>query len=163
MEKLEIPGTTAVRFLREKNIEFIPRFYTYEAHGGTRVASSALNVQEHNVIKTLVFETDAKQPMLVLMHGDWEVSVKQLARTLGVKQVVPSTEENAYRHTGYQVGGISPFGTRKQLPVYIESTIMSLERIYINGGKRGFLLDVLPAALRVLPQITEVTVGIVPE
>ena len=148
MTRLEIPATTAVRFLTAHGIPFEPHFYNYEEHGGTNHASTEMQVPEHSVIKTLVFETDARKPLLVLMHGDCEVSTKQLARIIGVKHVAPCDPATARRHTGYTVGGISPFGTRSPLPVYIESTILSLPVIYINGGKRGFLVAISPEAVQ---------------
>ncbi len=148
MARPEIPATTAIRFLNSRKIPFDPHFYKYEEHGGTSRASSELQVPEHAVIKTLVFETDEREPLLVLMHGDREVSQKQLARILGVKHVVPCDPAGAQRHTGSMVGGISPFGTRTALPVYVEATILSLPVIYINGGKRGFLVSVSPAMVR---------------
>jgi Cys-tRNA(Pro) deacylase len=160
MTQQEIPATTAVRFLAAHAIPFEPHFYTYEEHGGTGRASAELQVPEHNVIKTLVFETDARKPLLVLMHGDCEVSTKQLARILGVKHVAPCDPAAARRHTGYMVGGISPFGTRSPLPVYVESTILSLPVIYINGGKRGFLVAISPAVIPVHLASTPVDVAI---
>jgi Cys-tRNA(Pro) deacylase len=160
---MDYPVTTAVRVLREHKISFDPHFYVYEERGGTGHAARSLGVDEHAVVKTLVFETDARKPLLVLMHGDREVSTKQLARFLGVKQVIPCDPHAAQRHTGYTVGGISPFGTRTPLPVYAEATILALPKIYINGGKRGFLVSIAPPALRVALQVTEVQVGIVPE
>lgn len=148
MARPEIPATAAVRFLTARKIPFEPHLYKYEEHGGTGRASSELGVPEHGVVKTLVFETDTRKPLLVLMHGDCEVSQKQLARILGVKHVTPCDPAAAQRHTGYTVGGISPFGTRNALPVYVEATILSLPTVYINGGKRGFLVSVNPAAIR---------------
>lgn len=161
MSKPDYPVTPAIRLLREKGIEFVPHLYAYEAHGGTRASSRELGVDEHAVIKTLVMETDARSPLLVLMHGDKEVSTKQLARTLGVKQVAPVSEATVTRLTGYMVGGCSPFGTRSRLHVYAESTIFRLPRIYINGGKRGFLVEIDPSDLRrALDGVTEVEAAI---
>jgi Cys-tRNA(Pro) deacylase len=148
MTSADVPVTTAVRFLREKRIPFEPCPYDYEEHGGTRRAAECLGVDEHAVVKTLVMETGERAPLIILMHGDREVSTKQLARTLGVKQVAPCEAATASRHTGYMVGGTSPFGTRKSLPVYAESTIFDLPRIYVNGGKKGFLVAIDPRALR---------------
>jgi Cys-tRNA(Pro) deacylase len=159
MSKIEIPVTTAVRYLRDKKINFIPHFYKYEEHGGTKVASTSLNIPERNTIKTIVMETESKQPLIVLMQGDMEVSTKQLARTIGVKHVEPCDEKTAERHTGYIFGGTSPFGTRKSLPVYAEKSIFELEKIYINGGKRGFLVEMVPADLENALPITKVEVG----
>ena len=147
MDKQDIPITPAVRFLREKKIAFQPHFYPYEDHGGTRVASAKLRVPEHAIIKTLVMASESGQPLLVLEHGDNQVSTKQLARILGVKKINPCDEGTAQKHTGYQVGGISPFGTKKKMPVYAEKSIFSLSKMYINGGKRGFLVEISPADL----------------
>jgi Cys-tRNA(Pro) deacylase len=160
---MEYPVTTAVRVLRERQISFDPHFYVYEDHGGTRHAATSLSVDEHAVIKTLVFETDARKPLLVLMHGDREVSTKQMARFLGVKQVIPCDQAAAQRHTGYMVGGISPFGTRTPLPVYVEASIFVLPRIFINGGKRGFLVSMTPESLARALHTMEVHVGIAPQ
>lgn len=159
MPSADVPVTTAVRVLREKKIPFDPFFYTYEEHGGTAHAAASLGVDEHAVVKTLVFETDARKPLLVLMNGDREVSTKQLARLIGVKQVIPCDPAAAHRHTGYTVGGISPFGTRSPLPVFAESAIFALPRIYINGGKRGFLVSIAPEDLRRVLEPREVDVG----
>jgi Cys-tRNA(Pro) deacylase len=158
--KEEVPITPGVRFLKGAKIPFTPHSYIYEEHGGTRQAASVLRVAEHQVIKTLVFETDSRQPLLVLMHGDREVSTKQLARLLGVKRVQPCSQASAQKHTGYQVGGISPFGTKRPLPVYVEKTILSLARIFINGGKRGFLIEMLPGDLERGLQVKEVEVAL---
>jgi len=133
--------------LREKAIEFTPHLYDYVEKGGTRESARQLGVDEHAVVKTLVFETNEKKPLIVLMHGDREVSTKTLARRLGVKSVEPATPEKASKLTGYLVGGTSPFGTRTALPVYVESTIFELDEIYINGGKRGFLIEIDPGIL----------------
>lgn len=160
MSKADYPITTGVRFLRDHKIEFTPRPYDYEQHGGTQRAAKELGVDEHMVIKTLVFEIDPRNQFLVLMHGDCEVSAKNLARFLEVKQVVPANEATANRVTGYQVGGISPFGTRTELPVFAERTIFSLPKIIINGGKRGFLVEVDPLSIRGPLNIRDVEVGI---
>lgn len=152
MEKTEVPITPAVRTLRQKGIGFVPHFYAYEEHGGTGRAADQLKVSEHLVIKTLIMESESGRPFVVLQHGDFQISTKQLARTLGVKRVIPCDEGAAQRHTGYQVGGISPLGTKKIMPVYAEKSILSLEKMYINGGKRGFLIEVKPSdLLRILP------------
>ena len=155
----DFPITQAVRFLREKKIEFVPRLYDYVEKGGTRESAKQLGVDEHAVVKTVVFETNDKKPLIVLMHGDREVSTKNLARYLNVKSVEPATPEKATKWTGYLVGGTSPFGTKTKIPVYVEQTIFELERIYINGGKRGFLVEIDPAALAVL-EVEKVEVGI---
>jgi len=150
MKKPDLPITSAVRFLREKGIHFIPHFYTYEEHGGTLVASGALGVSEHITIKTIIMETDEKKPFIVLMHGDCEVSAKNLARFMGVKGVQPCDERNGERITGYVFGGMSPFGTRTKLPVYVEKSIFELQKVYINAGKRGFLVEIAPSSLNAL-------------
>jgi Cys-tRNA(Pro) deacylase len=139
--------TQAIRFLKDRGAVFAVHSYVYEEHGGTTVAARELRVEEDAVIKTLVFETDAREPLIVLMHGDKEVSTKNLARFLGVKAVHPCSPENANKHTGYMVGGISPFGTRKMLNVFMERTIADLPVLYINAGKRGLLAEMTPAAL----------------
>lgn len=157
----DYPITPAVRALRQLGIAFTPRLYDWEEHGGTRRSAELLGIPEHQVIKTLVMETDARQPLLVLMHGDREVSTKQLARVLGVKRVEPCSAAAAQKHTGYLFGGTSPFGTRARLPVYVESSILELPRLAINGGKRGFLVELLPADLkRALPlEPVQVAIG----
>ena len=157
---MDYPVTPAIRLLREKKIEFEPHLYDYEERGGTRHSAESLGVDEHAVVKTLVMETEQRKPLIVLMHGDREVSTKQLARTLGVKAVQPCKPDVAQKHTGYLVGGTSPFGTRARLPVYAERTIFGLPRIYINGGKRGFLVSIEPRVLRELLPVTEVEVGV---
>jgi len=144
MSKEKPPVTAAVRALREAGVPFTDHPYVYEEKGGTAVSSRELRVDEHSVVKTLVLEDEGKNPLVVLMHGDRQVSTKELARSIGVKSVTPCSPETAHRHTGYVVGGTSPFGTRKALPVYMEETILSLPRIYINGGKRGYLVGVDP-------------------
>jgi Cys-tRNA(Pro) deacylase len=152
------PVTMAVRALRSAKVEFEPHLYTWQPHGGTHVSSQALGVDEHAVIKTLIFEDDTKEPLCVLMHGDNEVSAKQLARIIGVKTVGPCSPEVADKHSGYQVGGTSPFGLRRQMPVYMQQTILELPLIYINGGARGFLVSIDPQeAKRVLsPTLVDV-------
>lgn len=139
--------TPATRFLTERQVAFTLTPYEYEEHGGTRVSSQKLGVAEHQVIKTLVFEDETKEPLLILMHGDKQVSAKQLARQLGVKTVQPCKPEVAQRHTGYLVGGTSPFGTKKALRVCCERSITTLERIYINAGGRGLLCSLAPSEL----------------
>lgn len=138
------PVTMAVRALRAAKVTFEPHLYPWEPRGGTRASSEALGVDEHAVIKTLIFEDERKQPLCVLMHGDREVSAKNLARAIGTKTVGPCAPEVADRHSGYQVGGTSPFGLRKQMPVYMQQTILDLPLIYINGGARGFLVSLEP-------------------
>ena len=147
----QAPETPATKFLDQHRVAQSNHHYAYEEHGGTKVSSRELNVAEHAVVKTLVMEDDAGKPLLVLMHGDRKVSTKELARQLGVKKVGPCTPEDATRHTGYLVGGCSPFGTRKALPVCMEKTILDLPLVYINGGRRGYLVGVHPHdLLRVL-------------
>lgn len=156
---IDFPVTSAIRFLREKKVGFTPHLYNYVEHGGTRESAEQLGVDEHAVIKTLVFETNEKKPLIVLMHGDLEVSTKNLARQIGVKSIEPASADRATKATGYLFGGTSPFGTKTRTPVYVEKTIFDLEKIYINGGKRGFLVAMKPGALRLL-DIKEVSVGI---
>jgi Cys-tRNA(Pro) deacylase len=162
MTKDAYPITAAVRDLRNNNISFIPHIYKYEEHGGTRHTSEILGVSEYLIVKTLIMETDQKNPLIILMHGNCEVSTKQLARIIGVKQVSPCDANTAQRHTGYQFGGTSPFGTRHPLPVYVEKTILSLPKIYINGGKRGFIIEINSHDLGTMFQIVEVEVAISP-
>jgi len=138
------PVTPAVRVLREHGIAFTDHLYAYEERGGTAVSARELGVEEHAVVKTLIMEDDKKNPLIVLMHGDMKVSTKELARVMGVKTISPCDPEVANRHSGYMVGGTSPFGTRKAMPVYMEQTILKLERIWINGGKRGYLVGLAP-------------------
>ena len=157
---MNYPVTPAVRLLREKKVEFEPHLYNYEEHGGTRHSAASLQVDEHAVVKTLVMETDARQPLIILMHGDREVSTKQLARAIGARSVEPCNPQTAQKHTGYMVGGTSPFGTRTRMPVYVERTIFELPKIYINGGKRGFLVGIDPKVLREVLQVEEVEAAI---
>jgi len=152
--KDKFPITPAIRFLRENRVDFIECPYKYEEEGGTEVAARVLGVDEHQVIKTLVMEDDQKKPLIVLMHGDRQVSTKALARMIGVKSVIPCAPETALKHTGYRVGGISPFGIRKSLPIYVEESILSLPKIFINAGKRGMLCEISPTDLvRILKPI----------
>lgn len=141
------PSTNATRLLKAKGIAFSEHLYRYEDRGGTRVSARELGVDEHAVVKTLVFEDDRQQPLIILMHGDREVSAKSLARQVGARSVQPCRPEVADRHSGYQVGGTSPFGTRRLMPVWVEASILDLPRIYINGGSRGFLLGLDPQDL----------------
>ncbi|MBY0493792.1 MAG: Cys-tRNA(Pro) deacylase [Cyanobacteria bacterium] len=140
-------ATPAIHFLRQQGVTFTEHEYRYEERGGTAVSSRELGVDEHAVIKTLIMEDERKQPLIVLMHGDREVSTKNLARQAGRKSVAPCAPDVAQKHTGYLVGGTSPFGTRKPMPVFLERTIADLDRIYINGGRRGFLISLTPADL----------------
>jgi Cys-tRNA(Pro) deacylase len=157
---MDYPITPAVRYLRDKKVEFRPMLYDYVEKGGTRVSAGSLGVDEHAVVKTLVFETNEKKPLIVLMHGDRQVSAKSLARHIDVKSVAPAEPDKASKWTGYLVGGTSPFGTRMKMPVYVEKTIFGLVEIYINGGKRGFLVGIDPAELKRVLDIKEVEVGI---
>ncbi|MBE3135691.1 MAG: Cys-tRNA(Pro) deacylase [Acidobacteria bacterium] len=148
MDAEEYPLTPGVRYLRARGIPFVPRCYPFEDRGGTAAAARALQAPEHAIIKTLVVSSDAIRALLVLMHGDRQVSLKTLARALGAKRAEMCEEETARRLTGYLFGGTSPFGTRTPLPVYAERTILELPRIFINGGKRGFLIEMDPADLK---------------
>lgn len=148
------PVTPAIRVLRERNVPFEVHLYTYEERGGTRVSSRELGVEEHAVIKTLVMEDDQRQPLVVLQHGDREVSTRGLARLIHARSVQPCDPTTAQRHSGYQVGGTSPFGTRRAMPVYLQATVATLPRIYVNGGRRGYLVGLDPADLvRVLKPV----------
>jgi Cys-tRNA(Pro) deacylase len=143
----KIPITPAVRVLREHGVEFTDHLYEYEEKGGTAVSARELGVDEHAVVKTLIMENEHREPLVVLMHGDRQVSTKQLARLIDAKTIEPCSPEVAHRHSGYMVGGTSPFGARKGMPIYMEQTILDLPRIYINGGRRGYLVGLSPAAL----------------
>jgi Cys-tRNA(Pro) deacylase len=150
-----ISETPAVAWLRRNHVSFVEHVYAYVEHGGTAVSSQSLGVPEHQVVKTLVMQDEHGKPLIVLMHGDRKVSTKSLARQIDRKRIEPCTPEIAQRHTGYQVGGTSPFGLRKPLPIFVERTVLDLERIFINGGRRGFLVEiassVLTAVLGALP------------
>jgi Cys-tRNA(Pro) deacylase len=150
----------AVRALRAGNVAFEPHIYPWHPHGGTSASAEALGVDEHAVVKTLIFEDQDRAPLCILMHGDREVSTKQLARFVGAKTVGPCAPEVADRHSGYQVGGTSPFGLRRQMPVYAERSIVDLPRIYINGGARGFLVAIDPKELVRVLGVTLVEVAI---
>lgn len=144
MKSDRAPETPATQFLRKHGIAHSTHLYDYEEHGGTRVSARELNVDEHAVVKTLVMEDEHGKPLIVLMHGDCKVSTKELARQSGRKKIEPCKPEVANRHTGYMIGGTSPFGTKKQMPLFIEKSILDLPLIYINGGRRGFLVGVHP-------------------
>eukprot|EP01030_Chromulinospumella_sphaerica_P024158 gene24158-24221_t len=146
-KKEHISETPATQFLRKHGVSFTEHPYDYEEHGGTSVSARELGVDEHAVVKTLIMEDEAAKPLVVLMHGDCKVSTKNLARQIGCKKVEPCKPEVANRHTGFLVGGTSPFGTRKQMPIYVEQTILDLPQIYINGGRRGFLVSIAPQEL----------------
>ena len=147
MKNTHAPETPATRFLHEQGIAFTTHLYPYEEHGGTKVSARELQVDEHAVVKTLVMEDEDGKPLIVLMHGDCKVSTKELARQIGRKTIEPCKPEVANRHTGFLVGGTSPFGTKKKMPVCVEKSILDLPLIYINGGRRGFLVGVEPVVL----------------
>ena len=154
------PSTNATRLLRASGVDFTEHLYRYEEKGGTRVSARELGVDEHAVIKTLVMEDDTKPPLVVLMHGDREVSTKGLARVIGAKAVTPCKPDVADRHSGYQVGGTSPFGTRKEMPVYVERSVLALPRVYVNGGSRGFLVGLAPEVFTRLLKATPVDAAV---
>ncbi len=145
--KEHAPETPATSFLRRHNVSFSEHLYDYVERGGTAESARQLGVDEHSVVKTLVMQDQDARPLIILMHGDRQVSLKNFARQIGAKKVEPCKPEVAQRHTGYQVGGTSPFGTRKVLPVYVERSILGLPSIYINGGQRGFLIQITPRVL----------------
>ena len=157
---MNYPITSAIRVLRDKNIEFEPHIFDYVEKGGTAYSAEVLDVDEHSVVKTLIFETNEKKPLIVLMHGDLQVSAKTLARILNVKSVSPVSPEKANKLTGYLVGGTSPFGVKTKMPIFAEKTIFELPKIFINGGKRGFLVSIKPQILKEVLQIEEVQIGI---
>ena len=144
---IHVSETPATAWLRRHGVSFVEHPYEYVEHGGTAVSARALGVPEHQVLKTLVMQDEQARPLLVLMHGDRTVSTKNLARQIGRKRIEPCTPEVAQRHTGYQVGGTSPFGLRKAMPVYVERSALALDRIFINGGRRGFLVEIDPRVL----------------
>lgn len=154
------PVTQAIRMLRAHHVAWTDHLYAYEEKGGTRVSARELGVDEHAVIKTLIMHDEQKRPLVVLMHGDCEVSTKNLARQLAVKSIEPCPPAIADKHSGYQVGGTSPFGTRQAMPVYMEASIAELPRIYLNGGKRGYLIGVDPADVVRVLQPTLVNVAV---
>ncbi len=158
--KDKIPSTNAIRYLNKNNVIYKPIFYKYIEHGGTKVSSKELGVDEHKVIKTLIMENDRKEYFIVLMHGDKEVSLKNMARFMNTKTVQPCKVEIANKHSGYLVGGTSPFGTRTKMKVYIEKTILDLDKIYINGGRKGLLVEIDPTILPVILDSQIVEVGI---
>ncbi len=160
MAKDKIPMTPAIRLLKQAMVDFTPHLYSYEERGGTTVSARELGVNEHQIIKTLVMENEQGKPLIILMHGDLEVSTKELARTIGVKTITPCNPDVALKHTGYQIGGTSPFATRKETPVYMEATITALPHIYLNGGKRGFLVGLAPQVVVDLLKPVLVGVGI---
>lgn len=145
--KQHAPETPATTFLRQHNVSFTEHSYSYVEHGGTAESAKQLGVDEHAVVKTLVMQDQDAKPLIILMHGDRQVSLKSFARQIGAKKVEPCKPDVAQRHTGYQVGGTSPFGTRKSFPVYVERSVLALPSIYINGGHRGFLVQISPKVL----------------
>lgn len=157
---MNYPVTPAVRVLRGKKIEFEPHVFDYVEKGGAKHSAEVLGVDEHAVIKTLIFETSENKPLIILMHGDRQVSAKNLARHLGVKAAAPAAPERAQRISGYLVGGTSPFGLKTKMPVYAEKTIFDLEKIYINGGKRGFLISIEPQVLSDVLNIEKVEIAV---
>ena len=160
MSKEKTPITSAVRFLRAEKVAFSDHLYTYEEKGGTAASSLALGIDENAVIKTLVMEDDKRNALIVLMHGDMQVSTKELARVIGIKQVSPCTADVAQKHSGYLVGGTSPFGVRHPMPVYMENSIVDLTKVYINGGKRGYLVGLPPSEIVRILKPCIVSVGI---
>ena len=144
---MTIPATPAIHFLRKHGVSFSEHPYRYEERGGTRVSARELGVDEHAIVKTLVMEDEQRQPLIVLMHGDRKVSTKALAREIGVKKIAPCKPEVAHRHSGYQVGGTSPFATRRPMPTYVEGSVLDLPCIYVNGGRRGYLVGLAPRVL----------------
>ena len=160
MSKEKTPVTPAVRVLREAKVTFTDHLYAYEEKGGTAVSARELGVVEHSVVKTLVMEDDLKNPLIVLMHGDRQVSTRELARIIGARSITPCSPEVAQKHTGYLVGGTSPFGVRKQMQVYLEATILDLPKIYLNGGKRGYLVGMDPHDVARLLNPVVVRVGL---
>jgi len=157
--KDKVPATRAVIAIREAGVLVRPHFVKYDKEAVTDSAASGIGVTSHDVVKTLVMEDHEENPFIILMHGDMQVSTKDLARIMGVKRVSPATIKKAERLTGYTVGGISPFGTRRKLPVYIEETILQLPRFFINGGRRGLLVEMLPSEIEDILNPIKVVVG----
>jgi len=155
-KKEHVSETPATQFLRKQGVAFTEHPYEYEEHGGTEVSARELGVDEHHVVKTLIMQDEAAKPLVVLMHGDRKVSTKNLARQIGCKSVEPCKPEVANRHSGYLVGGTSPFGTKKAMPVYVEKTVLELDKIYVNGGRRGYLIGIAPAAMQAVLKMTPV-------
>jgi len=159
MPNTHAPETPATKTLRQHKVEFSDHLYDYEEQGGTKVSSRELRVDEYAVVKTLMMEDDSAKPLIILMHGTHKVSTKELARAIGVKRIEPCKPERVQKHSGYIVGGMSPFGTKKSIPVYMERTILELPRIYINGGRRGYLVGITPQEMVRILQPTLVQVG----
>jgi len=155
-KKEHVSETPATQFLRKQGVAFSEHPYEYEEHGGTEVSARELGVDEHHVVKTLIMQDEAAKPLVVLMHGDRKVSTKNLARQIGCKSVEPCKPEVANRHSGYLIGGTSPFGTKKAMPVYVEKTVLELDKIYVNGGRRGYLIGIAPAAMQAVLKMTPV-------
>ncbi|MBW2544567.1 MAG: aminoacyl-tRNA deacylase [Deltaproteobacteria bacterium] len=147
MTKEKIPSTPAIRVLRKNGVDFTPRPYRYEDRGGAKVAARELKCDEHQMVKTLVMEDEHKNSFIILMHGDMHASTKELARAIGVKSVIPCDPRTAQKHTGYMVGGTSPFGIKRDMPIYMEESIVDLASIFINAGRRGLLVEMQPAEL----------------
>ncbi|MCD6486733.1 MAG: Cys-tRNA(Pro) deacylase [Syntrophobacterales bacterium] len=160
MIKEKIPSTPAIRVLRKNGVDFTPRPYRYEDRGSTKVATRELKCDEHQMVKTLVMEDEHKKPFIILMHGDMQVSTKELARAIGTKSVVPCDLKTAQKHTGYLVGGTSPFGIRRDIPIYMEESIVNFSSIFINAGRRGLLIEMQPAELVRILEPGLVRVGI---
>ncbi|MDO9515052.1 MAG: Cys-tRNA(Pro) deacylase [Syntrophales bacterium] len=160
MAKEKIPSTPAIRTLKENGVTFTLRAYKYEDRGGTEVAARELGCDEHQTVKTLVMEDEHKKPFIILMHGDRQVSTKNLARAIGTKGVTPCDPALAQKHTGYMVGGTSPFGIRKAMPIYAEESILDLPKIFINAGHRGLLAEMDPVEMARIIDLKPVRVGI---
>ncbi len=160
MSREKAPVSAAVRELRRAEVSFSDHLYRYEERGGTAASSRELGLDEHSVIKTLIMEDESKKPLVVLMHGDMQVSTKELARIIGAKQVSPCSPETANRHSGYLTGGTSPFGLKRKMPIYMEESILKLEIVYINGGSRGYLVGLSPLEMSRVLEPVVVTVGI---
>lgn len=160
MTKQNFPSTSATRILEKHGVSYSSHLYPYQEKGGTAVSSRELGVSEHLVIKTLIMENEKKDPLIVLMHGNMQVSTKALARTIGAKTISPCRPETAEKHSGYQVGGTSPFGTRRAMPIYVEKSILSIDKIFINGGKRGYLVSISPSELMRVLNAIPVEVGL---
>ena len=159
-KRQHVSETPALAFLKAHGVAYTEHPYAYEEHGGTEVSARELGVDEHAVVKTLVMEDQNAKPLIVLMHGDKKVSTKNLARQAGMKSVAPCQPEVAQRHSGYLIGGTSPFGTKKEMPVYAEKTIFDLPKIYINGGRRGFLIGIAPLEIERVLKVTRVEAGL---
>ncbi len=160
MSKLKIPSTQAMRFIKSNNIDFKPHFYKYVEHGGTKESAKQLGIDEHRIIKTLVFENDNSKPLMVLMNGDFEVSSKQLARIAGVKNVHIAKPQRAEKYTGYRVGGTSPFGCKTKMDIFAQKDIFDFETIIINGGARGFLIEISTKDLKrfIKPHVVDIAI-----